>query len=167
MLFFNKNENKSIEYKVLEEYKKNIDSLISSDNYISKKDYIHFYDGNKEIVEKLVMMNNESVLQTWCKNNKTDYTSLKALMNFYTNTETLINNHNSEFIEKHLMTDSQYLDEILQKYNRLINILSLYRLTLGQPRQEELLDSVLIDFDIDKKELDELFINLSPYYKNI
>ena len=60
-------------------------------------------------------MNNESVLQTWCKNNKTDYTSLKALMNFYTNTETLINNHNSEFIEKHLMTDSQYLDEILQK----------------------------------------------------
>ncbi len=52
-------------------------------------------------------------------------------------------------------------------YDRLINILSLYRLTLGQPRQEELLDSVLIDFDIDKKELDELFINLSPYYKNI
>ena len=122
MLFFNKNENKSIEYKVLEEYKNNIDSLISSDNYISKKDYIHFYDGNKEIVEKLVMMNNESVLQTWCKNNKTDYTSLKALMNFYTNTETLINNHNSEFIEKHLMTDSQYLDEILQKDDPNINL---------------------------------------------
>ena len=115
MLFFNKNANESIEYKVLEEYKNNIDSLISSDNYISKKDYIHFYDANKETVEKLVMMNNESVLQTWCKNNKTDYTSLKALMNFYTNTETLINNHNSKFIEKHLMTDSQYLDKILQK----------------------------------------------------
>ena len=55
MLFFNKNANESIEYKVLEEYKNNIDSLISSDNYISKKDYIHFYDANKETVEKLVI----------------------------------------------------------------------------------------------------------------
>lgn len=113
MLFFNKNTNESIEYKVLEEYKNNINLLISSDNYISRKDYIHLYDANKEMVEKLLMMDNESVLKSWCKNNKTNYTSLKELINFYTNTVTLINNHNNLFIEKHLLIDERYLDEIL------------------------------------------------------
>ena len=54
-------------------------------------------------------------------------------------------------------------DEI--KYDRLIKILSLYRLTLGQARQEELLESILTKFNVDENEINELFINLSPYYK--
>ena len=54
----------------------------------------------------------------------------------------------------------------VNNYERLIKILSLYRLTLGQPRQEELLESFLNNENIDEKELNELFINLSPYYKN-
>ena len=50
-------------------------------------------------------------------------------------------------------------------YKKLIKILSLYRLTLGQPRQEELLKSTLTNLDVDKKTLKKFFINLSPYYK--
>ncbi len=49
------------------------------------------------------------------------------------------------------------------KYNRLIEVLSLYRLTLGQPRQEELLD--ILKNEIDDFVDDELFINLSPFSK--
>ena len=49
------------------------------------------------------------------------------------------------------------------RYDRLIKILAIYRLTLGQARQEELLESVFLDKDLDN--LEELFINLSPYYK--
>ena len=41
----------------------------------------------------------------------------------------------------------------------------MYRLTLGQPRQEELLESILNNSDIDESNLDDYFINLSPYYK--
>lgn len=51
-------------------------------------------------------------------------------------------------------------DEV--NYQRLIQILSLYRLTLGQARQEELLEYLFKQFD-DTKELKELFIDLSPY----
>ena len=48
-------------------------------------------------------------------------------------------------------------------YERLIKILSLYRLTLGQARQEELLDYILESCeDIDS--VKNQFINLSPYY---
>ena len=51
------------------------------------------------------------------------------------------------------------------KYDRLINILSLYRLTLGQARQEELLNYLLNNKDFDVEDIKDLFINLSPYYK--
>ena len=51
------------------------------------------------------------------------------------------------------------------KYERLIKILSLYRLTLGQARQEELIEKIIEKLDVDENEISKLFINLSPYYK--
>jgi len=53
-------------------------------------------------------------------------------------------------------------DEI--SYERLIKILSLYRLTLGQARQEELLEYIFSGCE-DMDELKKLFIDLSPYSK--
>ena len=49
-------------------------------------------------------------------------------------------------------------------YEHLIKILSLYRLTLGQARQEELLEYLFKNFD-DPQKLRDLFINLSPFYR--
>ena len=49
-------------------------------------------------------------------------------------------------------------------YDRLIKILSLYRLTLGQARQEELLE-YLMQRDKNQEDLTNLFMNLSPYFK--
>lgn len=49
-------------------------------------------------------------------------------------------------------------------YDRLIKILSLYRLTLGQARQEELLE-YLIQNEKKQEDLSNLFMNLSPYFK--
>lgn len=50
-------------------------------------------------------------------------------------------------------------------YERLIKILSLYRLTLGQARQEELLEYIFNSGE-NTEDMKKLFINLSPYYKN-
>lgn len=49
-------------------------------------------------------------------------------------------------------------------YERLMKILNLYRLTLGQARQEELLEYIMRNRE-DNADLKEWFINLSPYYK--
>lgn len=67
-------------------------------------------------------------------------------------------------IERIIMDLPYSIDD--ENYNRLISIISLYRLTLGQARQEELIDyfeQSLKDFDNDS--LSELFINLSPWKK--
>jgi len=56
------------------------------------------------------------------------------------------------------------LSRDISSYKRLIEILSLYRLTLGQARQEELLEYIFKNCD-DREELKNLFINLSPFYR--
>lgn len=49
-------------------------------------------------------------------------------------------------------------------YARLIRILAIYRLSMGQPRQEELLEHVLKEYPAESaQELKRLFINLSPF----
>jgi len=51
-----------------------------------------------------------------------------------------------------------------------LDVLTFYRLTFGQPRQEELVETLLKE-NMDKKELDQLInnlmINLSPIYKKM
>ncbi len=54
-----------------------------------------------------------------------------------------------------------------QQYERLVRMLSIYRLSLGQTRQEELLEYILQNMNEDHlDELKELFMNLSPYYRD-
>ena len=48
---------------------------------------------------------------------------------------------------------------------RFINVLALYRLTLGQPRQEEMI-AILQREDLSKEQMEELFFDLSPYSRN-
>ncbi|MCF6409588.1 helicase C-terminal domain-containing protein [Pseudalkalibacillus salsuginis] len=50
------------------------------------------------------------------------------------------------------------------KYERLMKIMQLYRLSLGQARQEELLE-YLFKHQVEQDQLQNLFMNLSPYYK--
>ena len=50
------------------------------------------------------------------------------------------------------------------QYHRLIQILSLYRLSLGQPRQEELIEQ-LLNVCNDQEDLIDFFINLSPFFR--
>lgn len=50
------------------------------------------------------------------------------------------------------------------KYKRLMKILALYRLSLGQARQEDLLE-YLLNNNIDEDRLKDLFMDLSPFSK--
>lgn len=50
------------------------------------------------------------------------------------------------------------------KYERLIKVLALYRMTLGQPRQEELLN-LLKNMHLSDEQIKELTIDLCPYNK--
>ena len=119
-MLFLKKKNDSLEYLSLDSYKKNIDKLLSRDEYTSRKEYSAIFDSNKDIAEKLSLMEKEGVLESWCNKNKTDYNKLKLLLQFYNNTEKIVKINNSEFVNRHLILDKNYLDTIL--YNDDSNI---------------------------------------------
>jgi len=50
------------------------------------------------------------------------------------------------------------------RYNRLIEVLSLYRLTLGQPHQEDLFEAIQ-KREWEKGTISELYLNLSPFQR--
>ncbi len=50
-------------------------------------------------------------------------------------------------------------------YERLLKLLSLYRLTLGQARQEEILNSILENNAVADQITKDLFISLCPFHK--
>ena len=52
------------------------------------------------------------------------------------------------------------------KYERLIKVLALFRMTLGQPRQEELLN-LLKNMHLSDEQLKKLTIDLCPYNKKV
>jgi hypothetical protein len=69
---------------------------------------------------------------------------------------------NLEYIERIVPLYPFSRDKV--KYERLIKVLSLYRMTLGQPRQEELLN-LLKEMKLSDEQLHKLIINLCPYDK--
>jgi hypothetical protein len=56
-----------------------------------------------------------------------------------------------------------YSQDVL-RYERIIKILGLYRLTLGQERQEELIATIGRK-DLDKQQQRKLLMNLAPYFR--
>lgn len=56
------------------------------------------------------------------------------------------------------------MSEDESRYSRLIKVLSLYRLTMGQPRQEELLQ--MLEGKISQHQIKQLLFDLSPFSRN-
>lgn len=56
------------------------------------------------------------------------------------------------------------MSEDESRYSRLIKVLSLYRLTMGQPRQEELLQ--MLEGKISQDQIKQLLFDLSPFNRN-
>ncbi len=69
------------------------------------------------------------------------------------------NRDNIEWIER--IVPQYPMSNDIGRYKRLIEVLSLYRLTLGQPRQEELLE-LLEKKHLTETQIQQLLFNLSP-----
>ena len=103
------------EYKELESFSFFLDSLLSKDDYISRKEYLSESTKFNETFDKLILMDKENVLPAWCKQNKVGYKNLKFLMNKFAKTESLVKKHNDEYVLNHLKIDKEYLDSVLEK----------------------------------------------------
>lgn len=93
---------------------------------------------------------------------KQDYPEMVPFWFLPLDNELFKDRNDIEFIER--IIPIYPMSEENGRYQRLIGILSLYRLTMGQPRQEELLQ--LLKGKVTKEQMKELLFDLSPYSRN-
>lgn len=100
----------------------------------------------------------EEADKQWRKESSTDYSEM---VSYWCLPREIIREHGEklEYIERLVPLYPMSIDEL--RYKRLIDVLSLYRLTMGEPRQEELLQ--LLEGKVTKEQMQQLLFDLSPY----
>lgn len=111
-LFGYKNDTK--EYISMKEYYDYINSILSKDIFISKRDYLSIWTKNKIYFDTLKSMKDNNVLIDYCKKNKLNYKELLKYIDVFSNVDEIINNHNESFLTNSLKMEKEYLDSILK-----------------------------------------------------
>ena len=121
-----------------------------------RRNVAHFF-GNKYSWKNMF----DEADRVWRLESETDYSEMVP---YWCLPKEVIHNHDEELehIERIVPLYPMSIDEL--RYKHLIDVLSLYRLTMGQPRQEEILQ--LLEGKVSKEQMQELLFDLSPYSKN-
>ena len=113
MGLFSKNE--ASEFKALDEFSSFLSNLLAQDEYLSRRTYQDRWYTLSRICGELSLMEERGVLTEWCKKNSVDYKKLCRLMEAYGTTAARIDQHNEEYVARHMREERSYLDEILVK----------------------------------------------------
>lgn len=101
----------------IEEFQK----LLSSDLYLARSNYAYLIDKYKQIYDFFNSNRKANTLDYYCKINKLNLKTIIVFLNNYENISDLkkgssiIEEHNDNFIKRHLISEKQYLDGILNE----------------------------------------------------
>lgn len=95
-------------------------AFLQKDSYLSKKDYSQLIADFNSVYERFTMLRETKTLEFFCKENRIKKESIDNFLLLYqdfaqTKEPQLIRKHNDEFIDRHLISDKPYLDQILQQ----------------------------------------------------
>ena len=107
---FSQNENV---LKLLD-LKKYIDSLLASDKYIAKSDYLAPIKQYRPTIDFFDILKNSGMLADFCQRNGISLPEVQNTTAAYTEIEKRVDQLNEEFITKSLTTEKEYLDNILK-----------------------------------------------------
>lgn len=101
------------EIKKLYAFKNAIDILLSQNVHIAKRDYIKIIDSFSETYEQFHIIRKSNLLEDYCRKNHVDILMILKALETYENIETIVDEHNTRFIENALISEKDYLDNIL------------------------------------------------------
>jgi len=90
------------------------EELLSKNEYISKKEYTATIANAKELVEYFLTLQKSGMLKTFCKNDNLDFQQAEEILKKAVNIETIVENHNEEFVKNTMVSEKKYLDDILK-----------------------------------------------------
>lgn len=110
------------EYKELTRFINFYCSLIKSDRYIPKSEYINEIKDFNNTINFFSVLNTSDLLKDYCKKNGLDIKEIKKSINDYENFSSLIDEHNDSFIKNKMNSDKKYLDNILKDVDPNISL---------------------------------------------
>lgn len=111
-LFFKKVE-KPAEVLAVEEFNKKLGELLSTDSYVSVKDYSFLVEQFSETNKAFTTINDAGLLSVYCKKNKIKFSFINSFLSSFKNLKNIISSHNKEFVESSMIKEKKYFDEIL------------------------------------------------------
>ena len=89
-------------------------TLLSSDTYIAKSDYLKKLESCKETISYFQQLQKDDLLSDFCKKNKIDDDEILSVLQKYSEIKNLVSSHNENFITQKLESEKSYLDTILR-----------------------------------------------------
>ncbi len=113
--------------KPLENFDLQLQRLLCQDKYLSRSDYKGTIECFQNLFQQLSTLCNSQTLKYFCKGNHLEYKHVLYLLTLYNDLASkqepcVIKKHNDRYIASHLVKEKEYLDNILAKVDKNINL---------------------------------------------
>lgn len=111
----------------LSEFEIYLDTLLESDKYLAKSDYLHLVDEYADIYSTFKQLQDTSMLEHYCDVNDFENERVYSFISSYNSLKedldsSIINLHNEDYIKAHLNSEKSYLDSILKSVDPVISL---------------------------------------------
>lgn len=105
-----------------------MEKLLSKDKYIARSDYYRAIEKYNQLVSFFDNLHASDMLEAYCQKNCLDIKKIKIAMDYYHEIKDLqkspsfISKHNEDYLNRHLRTENEYLDNILKSVDPVIKL---------------------------------------------
>lgn len=99
-----------------------LDSLMNTDRYIARSDYMEKIKGYSETVHFFTVLKSSEMLEEFCRRNAVLLSDIQNVMDSYVDLEKRIDQHNEVFIAEAMVREKNYLDNILKEVDPVISL---------------------------------------------
>ena len=115
-------------------YETRLDSLLTQDKYLARRDYKAILEEFKELYNTFLQLRSTGTLEFYGISNSVKKDRIENFLNDYEDLcsdegSNIIKRHNETFLRRHLNSEKSYLDNILKKVDPVINLECFARLT--------------------------------------
>lgn len=99
-----------------------INTLLSKDSYIARSDYTPFLRQNSTEIDYLKKLYTDRLLENYCKQNKLNFSKVQKSINDISAIKDLVSIHNQDFLSRKMISEKEYLDNILTEIDPVIKL---------------------------------------------
>ncbi|MDD3417879.1 MAG: UvrD-helicase domain-containing protein, partial [Lachnospiraceae bacterium] len=91
-----------------------MNSILQEDRYIAKRDFKDKFLQYKEDMDFFIALKEGDMLDLFCEKNCTDFAQIKKTIDLYLKFESIVAQHNEDFVSNKMLSEREYLDNILK-----------------------------------------------------